>query len=67
MALLSQFMAFAAGLPEEVSISKAVLKRDYVVVAFSSLGRDLHQCWDVSYGSDIDNSADLTKVMTRIP
>ena len=51
-----------AGLPEEVNVSKAVLKRDFIVAAFSSLDRELHKCWDVSYGSDLDSSRDLATV-----
>ena len=38
-----------AALPEEVSITKAAVKRNFAVVSFSSLDRTIHRCWDTSY------------------
>jgi hypothetical protein len=58
-------MLICTGLPEEVSVTKAALKRDFAVVAFSSTDRKTHQCWDTSYSADAQNSVDMLKV--RLP
>lgn len=54
--------ALTIGLPEEVSVTKAALKRDFFVVAFSSSDREVHRCWDVSYNRDPESSKDMMAV-----
>ena len=62
--MLTFLLCGGAGLPEEVSVTKAALRRDYAVVAFSSLDRQM-RCWDISYGADLASSSDLAKVCSE--
>lgn len=48
-----------------MAITKAAIKRQFVVVAFSSLDRELHRCWDTTYPPE--KSADVSTVGSGSP
>lgn len=49
-----------AGLPEEVAIAKAALRRGWAAVAFSSIDRK-QRCWDTRLpGREPDSSSDIS-------
>ncbi|MEW5313283.1 MAG: hypothetical protein WDW38_004865 [Sanguina aurantia] len=48
------------GLPEEVAITKAVLARNYVMLAISSQARKTHRCWNPTLGA---HDGDMNKVI----
>ena len=51
-----------AGLPEEVGVARAALRRGWAAVAFSSADRE-QRCWDThSPGRDVDSSRDVAAV-----
>ncbi|KAK9836287.1 hypothetical protein WJX81_002164 [Elliptochloris bilobata] len=51
------------GLPEEVGVARAALRRGWAAVAFSSTDRE-QRCWDThSQGRDVDYSRDVAAVI----
>ena len=52
------------GLPEELAVTKAALKRNLAVVAFSSMDRELHRCWDTTYPPEKSADAPVVRSFT---
>ena len=54
-----------SGLPEELAVTKAALKRNLAVVAFSSMDRELHRCWDTTYPPEKSADAPVVRPCHR--